>query len=564
MSPSRSLAVFSCLMALSLVVASCAQPARPPASPKPAAPVPEAKAPAVPPAAPAPSPKPAAATESGPRSGGILPVSAYAEPPHLDLHQSQIVATRQAAIPAYDTLLEYNPLKPDEIIPDLAERYEVSKDGLEYTFYLNKGVKFHDGSLLTAEDVKFNLDRLRNPPRGVLSPRAALLASIDRIETPDASTVKIVTKYPDASFLGGLALSHHTIYPRKAVEEKGDMKRTVLGTGPFKFVSYSPGVSVVFEKNKDYFRKGRPYLDGLVFYIIKDPGTWFAAFRTGRILLTSTGSGGISPAQGEIVEREMKGKARPLRSVGLSNALVQINVSRRPLDDVRVRRALNLLADRPAIIKLAWGGDGIVAVFFVPEPHGKWEFPNAELQKMPGYRTDKAVDIEEAKKLLAEAGHASGLSVSIVGRTLLTNSRAAEVLKEQYKAGGIDLKLDMVDTPVWSDRKAKENYDLLFDNWGVDADDPSAWLENIIPSSGVSFKDAQLDQWKKEQARILDFEQRKALVRRIETRLMETLPAVPSLRGGQFTMGMWETVKNFPVPIGSWNSHKYTEVWLAR
>lgn len=547
-----------------LLVLSCSPTATPPAPPatSTAAPqkveTPQAK-PTVAATTPAATPKPGVVQ---PRSGGILPIGAYADPPNLDLHQSQIVATRQAAIPAYDTLLEYNPLKPDEIIPDLAERYEVSKDGLEYTFYLNKGVKFHDGSVMTSEDVKFNLDRLRNPPKGILSPRRALLSSIDRIDTPDANTVKILTKYADASLIGGLALSHHVIYPKKVVEEKGDMKKTVIGTGPFKFVSYDQSVSITYEKNKDYFRKGRPYLDGLVFYIVKDPSTWFAALRTGRILLTSEGSGGITPAQGEILDKELKGKAHSMQAIGLSNALVQVNVSRKPLDDVRVRRALHLLADRPAIIKLAWGGDGIVSAFFVPEPSGKWEFPNSELLSIPGYRADKTADIQEAKKLLAEAG-ASNLSVSIVTRTLLTNTRVAEVLKEQYKAAGVELKLDAVDTAIWTERKAKEDYELLLDNWGVDADDPTAWLENVI-QDGISFKDEQLTQWKKDQARILDPEQRKALVRKIEQRLFETLPAIPSLRGGQFTMGIWDAVKNYPVPIGSWNSHKYTEVWLAK
>ncbi|MBI2907562.1 MAG: ABC transporter substrate-binding protein [Chloroflexi bacterium] len=506
---------------------------------------------------PSPTPK-AAAGEPG--YGGILPIRAYLEPPGFDLHQQQLVATRAVAIPAYDTLLWHNPLKNDEIGPVLAERYEISKDGLEYTFHLNKGVRFHDSSPLTVEDVRYSFERLRNPPRGVLSPRKALLASTDKIETPDANTVKFITKYPDASFIVGLALSNHVIYPRKVVEEKGDMKKAVMGTGPFKFVKYESGVVVEYTKNKDYFRKDRPYLDGLTFYIITDPATGFAAFRTGRVLLTSHASGGLNPVQAEITERELKGKARPLQYVGMSNTYVLINVSRKPLDDVRVRRALHLAVDRPKYIKAAFGGEGIMATFFLPEPKGKWELPNSEILKMPGYRPDKAVDIEEANKLLGEAGYDKGLSLTMSARTI--HSRAAEVLREQYKAAGIDLKLEILETAGWQDRKTRQAYELLFDSWGVDADDPTLWLQNIL--ADASLRDGQLDEWAQEQARILDFEKRKELVRKIQMRLFEVLPIVPSLKGGIWTMGIWDNVRNFPAPIGSTNSFKHVETWLAK
>ncbi|MBI2909658.1 MAG: ABC transporter substrate-binding protein [Chloroflexi bacterium] len=564
------LTTVSVIMAIALLLLSCAPaaapaptvsgPPKPGATPVSPAAAPTAAKPAATPAAPSPVPKPSG---EQPRYGGVLPISLYLEPPHLDLQQSQILVTRMAAIPPYDTLLEYNPLKSDTIIPDLAEKYEVSSDGLVYTFSLNKGVKFHDGAPLTSEDVKYNLDRLRNPPRGVLSPRAALLASIDRIETPDANTVKIFTKYMDASFLGGIALSHHVIYPKKVVEEKGDMKKTVMGTGPFRFVRYETGVIVEYTKNKEYFRKDRPYLDGLVFYIMTDSATRFAAFRTGRVLMTSQGSGGLNPVQAEITEKELKGKAHPLRYVSISNAFTSINVTRKPLDDVRVRRALHLLADRPAIIKVAWATEGMLTVFFVPEPYGKWEFPNDEMLKLPGYRADKTPDIEEAKKLLAEAGQSSGLSLTLAVRTIPQHTRTGEMLREQFKVAGIDLKLDALETAVWTERKTKENYDLLLDPYGVDSDDPSPWLENIL-APGISFKDDQLDAWKKEQTRILDFPKRKELVRKIEMRLLETLPVIPSVRGGTYMMGLWDNIKNYPEPIGIWNSHKHTETWLAR
>ncbi|MBI2907656.1 MAG: ABC transporter substrate-binding protein [Chloroflexi bacterium] len=552
----------TCVTLLVLLLASCSPAIDRGAAPQAAvtAKPPDATAASPSGGVPATAPKPAS---EEPRYGGILPIALYFEPPGLDLHQQQLAATRMAAVPAYDTLLEYNPLKQDEIIPDLAERFELSQDSLVYTFYLRQGVKFHDGSLMTSEDVKYNLDRLRNPPRGILSPKKGLLASIDRIETPDAYTVKIFANYVDASFMGGVALSHHVIYPKKVVEEKGDMRKTVVGTGPFKFVRYETGVIVEYTKNRDYFRKGRPYLDGLMFYSIRDAATAFAAFRTGRVLLTSPGSGGLNASQVETTERELKGKARPLPYVSIQNTFVDINVSRKPLDDVRVRRALHFLADRPAIIKSVWSRQGAVSAFFVPEPYGKWELPNAELFRIPGYRPDKTADIEEAKKLLGEAGYAGGLSLNMAVRNVAQHMRAGEVLKEQYKAAGIDLKLDILETAPWESYKAKETYELLMDPWGVHVDDPTAWLENILRPD-ISFRDGQIDEWRRQQAKTLDFEERKKLVRQIELRLLELLPVVPSLKSGLDTMGIWNNVRNFPEPIGIWNSWKFTEVWLAK
>ncbi|MFH1485193.1 MAG: MaoC family dehydratase N-terminal domain-containing protein [Chloroflexota bacterium] len=120
----------------------------------------------------------------------------------------------------------------------------------------------------------------------------------------------------------------------------------------------------------------------------------------------------------------------------------------------------------------------------------------------------------------------------------------------------------VLETPVWSGRKSKENYAALLDPYGVHADDPTAWLQNIL-HPGITFKDADLQEWGQQQARTLDLEERKKLVHKIALRLLELEPAGPSLRSGLYTMGIWDKVENYPEPIGLWNSHKYAEVWLA-
>ncbi|MEK7682325.1 MAG: ABC transporter substrate-binding protein, partial [Chloroflexota bacterium] len=389
--------VLAVLMALALLLTSCAPAAQPSPTPSAVPPAPP-PAPAAPAATSTPIPTPAVrvpvvptptpATQANqPKPGGVLDVRLYLEPPGFDLQQQQLLATRMAAVPAYDGLLEYNPLQQDQIIPDLAERWETSTDGTTVTFFLRKDVKFHDGTPLTADDVVFSLERLVRPPRGVVSPNKELLGAIDKIEAVDKNTVRIRLKFVDAVFFDGLALSHHAVYSKAAVQAKGDMKNTVMGTGPFRFVRYEPGVVLEFERNKDYFRAGRPFLDGLRFFVIKAPSTGFAAFRTGKVKLTSQGSGGLSVSEAETTKKQLAGKAQAVVYHSFSTNVTHFNVSRKPWDDVRVRRAFHLAADRQELVELA--GEGLPAVGGFMRPGGPWSIPDQELLKMPAYRPDK-------------------------------------------------------------------------------------------------------------------------------------------------------------------------------
>ncbi|MEZ5853289.1 MAG: ABC transporter substrate-binding protein [Hyphomicrobiaceae bacterium] len=217
---------------------------------------------------------PNTALANGPKKGGTLSFAVVAEPPTLDCHAVTTFAFAHPARPHYSTLLKWQgDVKTQKIVGDLATAWEVSGDGLTYTFKLHPNVKFHDGAPMTSEDVKVSYERIVNPPPGVLSVRRALFQSIKQIETPDANTVVFKLKSPDASLLTNFASPWNCIY--RAAKLKEDPKfpeKTVLGTGAFTFVEYVKGSHWTGKRFDGYFLKDRPYLDGYKAYFVKSAG----------------------------------------------------------------------------------------------------------------------------------------------------------------------------------------------------------------------------------------------------------------------------------------------------
>jgi peptide/nickel transport system substrate-binding protein len=170
-------------------------------------------------------------TSDTPRAGGVLTMWIGGDPPNFDVHQNSTYLTQHITAPCYNNLVQYDPLDPQRIVPDLAERWEVSPDGRRYTFYLVKGVSFHDGKPFSSADVKVSLDRMRQPPSGVISIRREALAAVDDVQTPDASTVVVLLKQPNPSLPAQLAGGHMSIYPKHVLEAQGDMKKVIVGTG---------------------------------------------------------------------------------------------------------------------------------------------------------------------------------------------------------------------------------------------------------------------------------------------------------------------------------------------
>src|SRR5881396_1220129 len=291
------------------------------------------------------APVPAAGQATGtPRRGGILLAAIAADAPSLDPHQETTFATIELVAPLYSTLLQIDPLSYPKIIGDLAAEWKIAPDGLTYTFKIRPGIRFHDGSPLTAIDVKATYDKIVFPPEGVRSIRKNAYGAIASVEAPDPTTVVFKLKFPSASLLGNLASPWNVIYPKKYLDRDPNyFKSNVVGSGPFKFKSYTPGSTFEGERNPDYFVKDRPYLDGYKFFISTETSVRAAAIRSGRAYIEFRD---LPQAEVEAIRKQLGDKVVVQQTPMVGQFGIAMNNTVKPFNDARVRRALTLAFDR--------------------------------------------------------------------------------------------------------------------------------------------------------------------------------------------------------------------------
>lgn len=551
------------LAVLGVLVMSCAPAAAPTPAAKQAATPTKASESASPTeaksAAPTPSPKPAA---DQPRYGGILNSTMNADMPSFDVHQETGIMVQTTVQSAYSGLLQYKPSEPEKIIGDLAESWEVTPDGAGYTFHLLKGVKFHDGSALTSEDVRYSLQRIIDPPKNITSTRKSTLAAIKEVTAPDPDTIKITLSYAQGSFLPMLAVGMIVVYPKKVVEAKGDMKKDIVGAGPFMYKDYSLGSFFEVKKNPNYFVKGLPYLDGLRFYIIRDDSTRLAAFRSGRVsLIDPSRADGLRPTQVQTIRKDMP-EAVIVKYPALSSRWLDIVVTIPPFNDVRVRQAISLALDRQAAIKILASGEADIGGVFVSGT--EWATPEAELLKVPGYRQPKDADIAEAKRLLAEAGFPQGFKASILARASFSDDMAV-LAKEQLAKIGIELDMVVQDTTLFLTQLSKMAYPMVARPTALSLADPDELSRYLVSNGGTNrlgFKNQEVDALFDKQSRTMDASERKKIVRELEMKLIELAPEMV-LFWQRGNVAHSPDLKHYY--RGSiYNSNKYQDVWLAK
>src|SRR5437899_8226360 len=341
-----------------------------------------------------------------PRRGGILLAAIGADAPSLDPHQESTFATLQMVAPLYSTLIQVDPLSYPKIIGDAASEWKIAPDGLTYTFKIRHGIKFHDGSSLTAVDVKATYDKLVFPPEGVRSVRKNAYATITSIETPDPNTVVFKLKYASASLLANRASPWNVIYPKKYLDKDPNyFKTNSVGSGAFKFKNYTRGSSFEGERNPDYFVKDRPYLDGYKFFISPETSVRAAALRSGRAFIEFRTMPG---AEVDAIRKQLGSKIVVQETPGTGLFGIAINNTVKPFTDVRVRKALTLAFDRytasRVLYPLASLRDGGVLM----RPGREWATSEDERERLPGFGRDMEKNRAEARRLLAEAGYPNG------------------------------------------------------------------------------------------------------------------------------------------------------------
>jgi peptide/nickel transport system substrate-binding protein len=394
---------------------------------------------------------PAKAKET-PRYGGVLTYMIPADaPPSFDAHREETYATIHTAAPFYSVLIRINPYNPGsttDIVCDLCTKMPKPTDGgRTYTFHIRKGVTFHNGDALTADDVAASLNEIAFPPKGVLSPRSSNFSMVKDITAPDAHTVVVHLKFATGAFLPALADPYNWIYQKKVLDKDPHWyEHHIMGSGPFQFVSYEVGQSIKGKRYDKYYRKGLPYLDGFVGIYAPKQAVQIDAIRSDR---AATEFRGYPPSAINQLKEELDGKIKIQESDWNCTLGAWINSQKKPFDDVRVRQALSLALDR-------WGSAAALSKISLMHTVGSLIFPasplapsKAELEKIIGFWPSIAKSRAEARKLLKEAGQ-QNLSFVLVNRNVDQPYKYLGTwLIDQWSKIGLHVTQHVVPTGPW-------------------------------------------------------------------------------------------------------------------
>ena len=364
-----------------------------------------------------------------------------------------------------------------KIVPSLAENWDISDDGLEYTFHLRQGVKFHNGNDFTAEDVAYTFHRMLTVEGGVntefidqIKGANELLAgetdTLEGVEVVDDYTIKVTLKEPFAGFLASISSPGVSIYDSEATEAAGDQfgmdPAVTVGTGPFEFSSWSFNNQLVLTRNEDYW-KGASKLPGVVIKIIPDTETQSMMFESGEldILDLDYAADSVDRFTETYPDQIVQGPR-----VGI--VYFTMNFNKEPFQDVRVRKAVQMSIDRQAILDALYGGRGQVeqGIF----PHGLIGFnPDQEEIKY---------DPEAAKALLAEAGYADGFDMEIAADSSAsdTMTMALEIVSDQLAEVGIRAEIKNYDESTWLETRKSGELGSFMSTWSADYNDPDNFI----------------------------------------------------------------------------------------
>ncbi|MBI4082385.1 MAG: ABC transporter substrate-binding protein [Candidatus Lambdaproteobacteria bacterium] len=505
---------------------------------------------------------------SAQKYGGILMSQQRINPPNLSIHEVSTVATSWPMNSIYSNVVYFDPLKEidslDTLIPELAESWSWNPESTRLTLKLHQGVKWHDGKPFTAKDVKFTFDIVRGATKSSmkLNPRKGWYKKVAAITTNGDHELTFELSDPQPSLLLMLASGYSPVYP--AHVDAGELRTSAMGTGPFRLIEYKQDQVIQVRKNQDYFIRGRPYLDGIDYVVIRNKGTTIAAMKAGQIQVFQC------TETDQKTYENLKGVAGIVFNkvyLATNNVHVIINTKRAPFSDARLRRAVHLAVDRDAHVKAVAPGY-LPAAFIMGTPHGVWGLPQHEVQALPGFR-DPAAGKEQARRLMRELGYSETrpLKVTVTSRTIANLRDAAIWLLGELRQIHMEPELEVVEDGNWFPRQARRDYTISLSSHGYGVDDPDVpYFEGFSCGSVRNYTDycdPEAERLFAEQSRTTDRAKRIELVRRIERKLVDDVAKVPLAFRVDYN-ARWNYVKDYVGHNGCYDWGRMQDVWLDK
>jgi len=430
--------------------------------------------------------------------------------------------------------------------PWLATGYDLSDDKLTYTFHLREGVKFHNGQPMTSADVKFSIDKARDPKTGW----GFIDVAIKSVEAPDPNTVVITTKYPWAPLVADIALFNNAILPKDyAGMSQKDFYANPIGTGPFKWDHWTHGKEIKLVKNPDYWQKGKPYLDSVTWTTVPTDATRELQLKGGQAQIDE-----FPPFSTIDTLKQTPGITMNLFPSTRTDYL-PVNFKVKPFDDVHVRRAISYAIDRQAMIDSVLFGYAEPANSFMPPQVPYYDKASPGLQ----------YDLDKAKQEMAQSSVPNGFSFELsVGSGDDTQTQIAQILQESLKQIGIDMKIRKVDPSVQFQQQQEYDYEMTFAYWTMDIADPDELVSFAVDNKTAGsfftdYNDPQQIEWTHQAQATFDTGQRQELYSQIQKKAAEDAFMV-FLYYSPYRYATTDKVQGFQVyPTGNYHME---DVWL--
>jgi peptide/nickel transport system substrate-binding protein len=505
------------------------------------------------------------------KTGGILRTYDPDSPGGMSIMEEATVFARGPMMGVFNNLIMFdqhtaqNSLQSS--VPDLATSWTWNEEGTELTFQLRQGVRWHDGKPFTAKDVKCTWDLRMDlaPEKLRINPGKSGFYNLAGVTTNGDWEVTFHLKRPQPAFPMLIAADSSGIYPYHV--SPSQMRSHPIGTGPFKFVEYKPNEDIKVARNPDYWKPGRPYLDGIEYTIIKDPSTANLAFIAGKFDITFPYNLTIPLLRN--IESQMPQAICELNSGEGINRHLLVNYHKPPFDNPQIRRAMALSIDRRAFVDTIAQGEGEIGGVLQPPPEGLWGMPPDEIAKLPGYGPDIEQNRAEGRQIMQQLGYgpAKPLIVKLTTRNVPPYRDPGVLLIDQLKRVYIDSELELIDTPQYFPKIIRKDFAIAL-NLQTSGPDPDPILK-VFYSCGASINwdgycNPEVDQLIDRQSQEGDPVRRKQLLWEIERKLAAD-NARPILFYNKGATCRQPYVKGFTQMANSlFNGWRMEDVWLDK